>query len=418
MDDRCVSTKKRHASNTDTYFFTMSAKTNNKTNKTSFTAAHNDSLTTRKRFGSVSSTGSSILSSGGVISVAESIVRRETSAVACNKIVDNPAISSSLATSALKKAFAMAVHVAHAEDGSSGERLGQCGFIRCDLQTLPGSPPQAKKQRLLGAYGPAPAPAIKQSSSAKRFSVIPVTALHNVVKDVFRGEPYVVNSVPRIANTGGITKDRDFERRNEACSPAAAKRITFPDGNSFSWKYGFDITTGDPIRKVTMVETDPNLSFEAVDSEFVYKVGQKIGIAVYRNYEFDFTNDDIYTNNRWKKEDFPQNAIMRIFGEDNAVNIYTGEITAVTPDKEVFRHSINAFRGCSGAIVFLLDKNQGGLVEDKHLTKAVGVHVGTFQETTTTTTADRTESHSSQEQFNIAFAIAGVAEKCGISEEE
>lgn len=41
---------------------------------------------------SVSSTGSSILSSGGVISVAESIVRREIPAVVCNdEIVENPA---------------------------------------------------------------------------------------------------------------------------------------------------------------------------------------------------------------------------------------------------------------------------------------------------------------------------------------
>ena len=108
--------------------------------------------------------------------------------------------------------------------------------------------------------------------------------------------------------------------------------------------YKSAVTAGGNLLNVNI----PNLSFEAVDSEFVYKVGQKIGIAVYRNYKLDFTNDDTHTNNRWKKEDFPQNAIMRIFGEDNAVNIYTGEITAVTPDKEVFRHSINAFRGCAG----------------------------------------------------------------------
>lgn len=396
----------------------MSGKINNKTNKTSFTAAHNDSLTTRKRSGSVSSTGSSILSSGGVNSVAESIVHRETAAVACNEeIVENPAISSSLAGSVSKKAFALAVQVANAE-GSPGERLGQCGFIRCRLPTLPGSPPQPKKQKLLVAYGPAPAPAIKQSSSAVRVSVVPVTALHNVVKDVFRGEHYDVTSVPRMANNAGVSKVHEFKRRNEAYIRAAAKRISFPGANSFSWKYGFDMTTGDLIRKATMAETDPNLSFEAVGSSFEYKVGQKIGVAVYRNYEFDFTNDDIYTNNGWKKEDFPKDDIMRIFGEDFAVSIYTGEITAVSPDKEVFRHSINTFRGCSGAIVFLLDKKQDGLVEEKYWGKAIGVHVGAFEETTTTTTADRTESQSSQEQFNIAFALAGFAEQYVVSEEE
>ena len=395
----------------------MSGKTNNKTNKTSFTAAHNDSATIRKRSGSVSSTGSSILSSGGVISVAESIVHRETAAVAGNEdIVENPAISSSLAGSVSKKAFALSVQVANAE-GYPGNRLGQGGFIRCSLPTLPGSPPSSKRQKLLDAYGPAPAPAIKQSSSAARVSVIPVTALHNVVKDVFRGEHYEVKSVPMMANNAGVTKIHEFKRRNEDYIPAAAKRISFPDANSFSWKYGFDMTTGDLIRKVTMAETDPNLSFEAVGSSFEYKIGQKIGIAVHRNYEFDFTNDDIYTNNGWKKEDFPKDDIMRIFGEDNAVSIYTGEVTAVSPDKEVFHHSINSFRGCSGAIVFLLDKNQD-FVGGQDYGKAIGVHVGTFEETTTTTTADRTESQSSQEQFNLAFALAGFAERSVDPEEE
>ena len=274
-------------------------------------AADNDSLTTRKRSGSASSTGSSILSSGGVISVPESIVRRETAAVACNEeIVENPDISSNLASSVSKKAFALAVQVANAE-GSPGERLGQCGFIRYRLPTLPGSPPPPKKQKILDAYGPSPAPAIKRLSSAVRVSVVPVTALHNVVKDAFRGEHYDVTSVPRVAKNAGVTKVHEFKRRNETYIPAAAKRISFPGTNGFSWKYGFDMTTGDLIRKVTMVETDSNVSFEAVGADFEYKVGQKIEMAVYRNYKFDFTNDEIYTNNGWKKEDFPKDDIMR-----------------------------------------------------------------------------------------------------------
>jgi len=221
-----------------------------------------------------------------------------------------------------------------------------------------------------------------------------------------------------MANNFGVSKVHDFKRRNDDCIPAAAKRINFPGNNNFSRKYGFDLTTGDLIRKVTMAETDPNLSFEAVGADFEYKVGQKIGMAVYRNYEFDFTNDEIYTNNGWKKEDFPKDDIMRIFGEDFAVSIYTGEITDVSSDKDVFRHSINSFKGCSGAIVFLLDKNQDGLVEQQYWGQAIGVHAGTFQEITTTTEANRTESQSSQERFNIAFALAGFAEQYVDSEEE
>lgn len=54
-------------------------KTNNNSNKTSFTAAHNDSATTRKRSGIASSVGSR------VIGFAESIVHPETAAVSDNE---------------------------------------------------------------------------------------------------------------------------------------------------------------------------------------------------------------------------------------------------------------------------------------------------------------------------------------------
>jgi len=110
--------------------------------------------------------------------------------------------------------------------------------------------------------------------------------------------------------------------------------MIFPDANSLTWKDGFDITTGDLIRPVGTVETDSSLSFEAGGSSFEYNVGQKIGMAVYQNYEFDFTNDDLYTNHGWKKEGLPKDEIMRIFREDNAVSIYTGEITAVSRTKK------------------------------------------------------------------------------------
>ena len=70
------------------------------------------------------------------------------------------------------------------------------------------------------------------------------------------------------------------------------------------------------------------------------------------------------------------------------------------------------------AIMFLLDKNQDGLVEEKDWGKAIGLHLGTFEETATTTAADRTRLQSSQEQFNIAFALAGFVEKNVYLEEE
>jgi len=155
---------------------------------------------------------------------------------------------------------------------------------------------------------------------------------------------------------------------------ASAMHIHFPGANNLVWRYGFDVTTSDVICKVTRQETDPNLSFEAVSADFEYRVGQNVGMAVYRNYKIDDSINSIYADNGWTEEECTKDDIMRVFGKDNTASIYTGEITAVSSDKRVFRHSINAFRGYSGAIVFLLDKQQD-LVDSKDYGKAIGLHV-------------------------------------------
>ena len=372
---------------------------------------HNDSITTRKRAGSSHS-------SGGATTVPECILHREKAAVTVSEGHDeNPAISSGLASAVAKKAFALICQVVD-ESGSPAERLGQGGLIQCaSLPTVDGPPPSAKRQKLMDTYGPAPA--IKQPSSPARVSVIPVTALHNVLKDYFQQKYYSLNGTPVMASPPiggdeGVTKIQLFDRHNEAYSSEDAIPTSFPpstgtDGGGFTWKYGHDITSGEVIRKKKCVpQTDANISFEAVGSRFEYKIGQKIGMAVYRNYEFDFSNDDIYTNQGWDKNELSQDDILRLFGNDYSVSIYTGEITAVSTDQKVFCHDINTFKGCSGAIVFLLDKNQDGLVEEQYYGKAIGVHAGAFDETTTSTTDG---FQTSVAKFNVASAIAGFAEQ-------
>jgi hypothetical protein len=102
------------------------------------------------------------------------------------------------------------------------------------------------------------------------------------------------------------------------------------------------------------------MSFEKVRDGFVLREGQKIAIAVYRMS--DVSRRDV----GW--------------GSDmNHVNVYTGAITSASAgyDGTVLEHNINAFAGCSGAIMFLLDKNQEGLgVEECEYGKAAAVHVG------------------------------------------
>lgn len=75
-------------------------------------------------------------------------------------------------------------------------------------------------------------------------------------------------------------------------------------------------------------------------------------------------------------EDFGELEIKKYYGEPGRVrvNIYTGDIKYVGPKH--IEYSINSFTGCSGAIVFLLDKDQPASVDASDFGKAVAVHSG------------------------------------------
>eukprot|EP00978_Attheya_sp_CCMP212_P010616 scaffold25813_cov56-Attheya_sp.AAC.2 len=66
--------------------------------------------------------------------------------------------------------------------------------------------------------------------------------------------------------------------------------------------------------------------------------------------------------------------IEAIYGSPNTVNIYTGEITYV--GEKHIEYNFNAFTGCSGAVVFLLDKNQPSSVQQCDYGKAIAIHLG------------------------------------------
>ena len=111
-------------------------------------------------------------------------------------------------------------------------------------------------------------------------------------------------------------------------------------------------------------------TFQKMDrADYKFSVGQKIAMAVFRDYDIDPKDTGVPTITPEK--------IIEVLGEKNEVNIYTGEIKRVTDDNQCFEHDINAFCGCSGAVVFLLDqqpKGVGVLQEDHG--KAIAVHAG------------------------------------------
>ena len=93
-------------------------------------------------------------------------------------------------------------------------------------------------------------------------------------------------------------------------------------------------------------------------------------MAVYRN--FTVTAEDVGMPVKTVKEEL----LKSIYGDERQVNIYTGEITGVSPGKEAFQHNINTFQGCSGAVIFLLDLGQDGCgVKEEDHGKAIAIHV-------------------------------------------
>jgi hypothetical protein len=108
-------------------------------------------------------------------------------------------------------------------------------------------------------------------------------------------------------------------------------------------------------------------NFEPVREDFVFEVGQKVGIAVYS-----------VTGATQKTASAPAHVtdemLREVFGEARQTNIYTGEIKHVGTHH--LEYDVNSFNGCSGAVVFLLDKKQPLSVLESDWGCAIAVHAG------------------------------------------
>lgn len=129
-----------------------------------------------------------------------------------------------------------------------------------------------------------------------------------------------------------------------------------------------------PSFEVTNLVTRSNTSFERVRDDFVIEEGQKVGIGVYLRQGFTVDKEKAGVKFTGMAH-VTEKEILDAYGEPGMVHIYTGEIVKVFP--EHFEHNINTFKGCSGAIVFLLDKKQtASSVKPCDYGRALGVHAG------------------------------------------
>eukprot|EP01006_Ploeotia_vitrea_P036273 TRINITY_DN66002_c5_g1_i1.p1 TRINITY_DN66002_c5_g1~~TRINITY_DN66002_c5_g1_i1.p1 ORF type:complete len:325 (-),score=23.73 TRINITY_DN66002_c5_g1_i1:322-1152(-) len=94
------------------------------------------------------------------------------------------------------------------------------------------------------------------------------------------------------------------------------------------------------------------------------KVGDAVGIVVHRTW--DLTQELVGV---------PLNTLPRpvehLYGDTHQTAVLTGKITHVSP--KTIEYNINAYKGCSGAVVFYLEDEYGSLTTNA---EAVGVHAG------------------------------------------
>lgn len=145
--------------------------------------------------------------------------------------------------------------------------------------------------------------------------------------------------------------------------------------------YGIDMVWAARIPPAPVDEVDEacnyvatsSSSFERLRSDFILEAGQKIGVGVYYRPEFTVDKDKAGVTFSVMKE-ITEDEVKDAFGEPGMIHIYTGEIKQVFPKH--FEHTINTLRGCSGAIIFLLDTEQPESVKPNDYGCAIGIHTG------------------------------------------
>lgn len=135
--------------------------------------------------------------------------------------------------------------------------------------------------------------------------------------------------------------------------------------------YGYEFTFGTPIENAGNSFTGGPTSFEVVRHGFPIEAKQKIGIVVWRS-------ETLGTDERPSELTLEEQ--IKYHGPPKVPVIQTGEVTRVYGGGAVFEHNINTFEGCSGAVIFLLDKGQPDSVDPvTDYGKAIGVHAAGYR---------------------------------------
>ena len=312
----------------------------------------------RKRTDSTSSESNHSVARSGVI---ERLIDGSRQGQVVGKVfVDDPgAISRALSSVVSNKACQL--HVSFVDSsGLTQNYHGQGGLLMGERLTPP--PDGGKNQP--------PSKRQKTTSMSRRtvtfegfssFEATPITAKHNLESE--DDERFVS------ATMTFVTNERNpalvcFPDGGCVLSTAIQVRPATEDECSVEWSDD-DVAYGTTCMDAGQFLSKKPILFEKVSSDFQLRIGQKVAIAVYRT--FDISHEDALA---------PSNTEMeKIYGRKGGVSIYTGTVRRLSENGKTFEHDINTFRGCSGAIIFLLDVQSDDTDQD-YYGMAVGVHVG------------------------------------------
>jgi len=262
--------------------------------------------------------------------------------------VDNPhAISGSLVREIRSKAKALRISYPFPTGHSGLFGYGQGGFIRQDpAHTSPGG------------------------TKAARYSVIPITAKHNLRcvtlgdsdRDVSFSEHDLVPDRVHLNYTGEFVNVVSADLGWKPTREDVYNLRDGVEGKPTLGHYGLDISVAaTPVSDSYSIACKSESSCSRVDDSFTPAKGQKVGMAVVVEEGFKPTKKKTIVGAFETEVELSEAEIEKIYGKPGMVNIYTGEITYVGPQH--IEYTINAFTGCAGAIVFLLDVDQPDSVD-------------------------------------------------------
>lgn len=234
------------------------------------------------------------------------------------------------------------------EDENIQEFPAQCGMLRSDLLV--------------------PSPGRGDGTGGGRFKVYPVTAKHNMKAGL--GSSLLGTKVYSPA-LGKCKRIRFPEMGVEPLQKPLILKGSEEEDADVVLPFGLDFTFGTIIENPANSFTSVLASFAVVRHDFRIEKDQKIGIVVWRN---DFSVIKEGTIGKLTSQE-----AAKYYGPPGKPVIHTGSVTAIYGNGAVFGHSINTYEGCSGSIIFLLDKGQSPeSVREDDYGKAIGIHAAGY----------------------------------------